>query len=103
MILSFAADVVIQREPAGHRRPVGRAQGDVGLCLAFCSSALGNDGAGPPGLAAADCWRPVRGRSDRDQLGERLSLIARATIAASSPTPMSSDDLRFRRKWTPTK
>src|SRR5215218_295567 len=26
-----------------------------------------------------------------------------ATIAASSPTPMSREDLRLRRKWTPTK
>src|ERR671931_696700 len=33
----------------------------------------------------------------------RLRATARATIAASSPTPSSSDDLRLRRKWTPTK
>jgi len=29
---------------------------------------------------------------------ERLSPIARATIAASSPTPRRSDDMRFRMK-----
>ena len=29
--------------------------------------------------------------------------IWRATMAASSPTPFKSDDLRLRRKWTPTK
>jgi hypothetical protein len=29
--------------------------------------------------------------------------MRRATIAASSPTPISSDDFRFRRKWTPRK
>src|SRR5438270_6007618 len=32
-----------------------------------------------------------------------LRAIERATIAASSPTPHISDDLRLRRKWTPTK
>ena len=29
--------------------------------------------------------------------------ICRATMAASSPTPLRSDDLRLRRKCTPTK
>ncbi len=29
--------------------------------------------------------------------------IWRATMAASSPTPINSEDLRLRRKWTPTK
>jgi hypothetical protein len=29
--------------------------------------------------------------------------IWRATMAASSPTPFKSEDLRLRRKWTPTK
>ena len=29
--------------------------------------------------------------------------MARATIAASSPTPIKSDDFRLRSQWTPTK
>ena len=34
---------------------------------------------------------------------EYASVICRATIAASSPTPISSEDFRLRKKWTPTK
>ena len=34
---------------------------------------------------------------------QRAAAILPATMAASSPTPMRSDDFRLRRKWTPTK
>lgn len=50
--------------------------------------------------------RPQAPRKDGDRQ-RREDCLARtipsATSAASSPTPQSSDELRLRKKWTPTK
>src|SRR5437016_185076 len=66
-------------------------------------------GSDPEGQTLANRSAKPKAGQGSDPLGLTRSLevwacaILSATIAASSPTPIRSDDLRLRRKCTPTK
>src|SRR6516164_9469342 len=79
------------RWPTGIRRRAGGANRWRPPALGLSSGQLA---AGP---GERPCSRPANGGTGH------VAAIDRATIAASSPTPNSSEDLRVRRKWTPQK
>ena len=90
------------RESLGER-PRERTTIGLGLYQGHCGYHLLRLPHNMPPLMGRQPWRAqMRQRAQRRGAGWR-SPIDRATIAASSPTPKSSEDLRLRRKCTPTK
>jgi Luciferase-like monooxygenase len=98
---------------SSHFAPVGAARSGLKLVLGASGnpSAFGQRRTAPTDLNRKQSAMGSQSQSDCQdalipkvptELVEYASVICWATVAASSPTPISNEDFRFRMKWTPT-